>query len=184
MDQADAASLVNATFESSGAFLVRYAFRRTRSAALSEDIVQETFLALYRDLRNGKQIHDPRSWALGAVRNQVCKHARDRARHGEKLLSTDQLDLMPNNQIQEAYPGEEASMPSLFSVLTPREEEVISLRLQSLKYREIGDALGISSKSVSTLLTRAIRKLQSVSGRRVASPPGPVVADREVPHAL
>ena len=45
------------------------------------------------------------------------------------------------------------------SVLSRREAEVILLRMQAMKYREIGSQLGISSKTVGTLLTRAIQKL-------------------------
>jgi RNA polymerase sigma factor (sigma-70 family) len=48
----------------------------------------------------------------------------------------------------------------LLSVLSPREEEVLLLRLEALKYREIADQLGISMNSVNALLARALRKLQ------------------------
>ena len=53
-----------------------------------------------------------------------------------------------------------AEIRSLLSVLSPREEEVLLLRLEALKYREIADQLGISINSVNTLLARALRKLQ------------------------
>lgn len=49
---------------------------------------------------------------------------------------------------------------SLLAVLSPREEEVLLLRLEAMKYREIADQLGISMNSVNTLLARALRKLQ------------------------
>ena len=49
---------------------------------------------------------------------------------------------------------------NLLSVLSPREEEVLLLRLEALKYREIAEQLGISMNSVNTLLARALRKLQ------------------------
>ena len=48
----------------------------------------------------------------------------------------------------------------LLSVLSPREEEVLLLRLDALKYREIADQLGISMNSVNALLARALRNLQ------------------------
>ena len=73
----------------------------------------------------------------------------------------DQLDEMD-------IPGEPAAEISklveirgLLSVLSPREEEVLLLRLEALKYREIADHLGISMNSVNTLLARALRKLQT-----------------------
>ena len=63
---------------------------------------------------------------------------------------------------------EAVDLQRLLAVLTPREEEVVLLRLASLKYREIADELGISPKTVSTLLTRALKKLE----RAAAGQPG------------
>ena len=54
----------------------------------------------------------------------------------------------------------------LLSVLSPREEEVLLLRLEALKYREIADQLGISMNSVNALLARALRKLQEAMLRK------------------
>ena len=56
---------------------------------------------------------------------------------------------------------------TLLSVLTPREEEVLLLRLDAMKYREIADQLGISMNSVNTLLARALRKLQEAMLRQM-----------------
>jgi RNA polymerase sigma factor (sigma-70 family) len=163
MDQAEAAYLVNALFEESAVFLVRFAYRRIRSGEAAEDVVQEAFLALYRDLRLGKQIRDPRAWMVGAVRNQICKVARSNARSGEELFPPEKLDLMASQRLTEYEIESMDEAPLLLSVLSPREEEVVLLRLQSLKYREIADQLGIGTKSVCTLLARAIRKLQGMT---------------------
>jgi RNA polymerase sigma factor (sigma-70 family) len=58
-----------------------------------------------------------------------------------------------------------ADIRNLLSVLSPREEEVLLLRLEALKYREIAEQLGISMNSVNTLLARALRKLQEATKR-------------------
>jgi RNA polymerase sigma factor (sigma-70 family) len=70
-------------------------------------------------------------------------------------------------------PGESATEMSklveirgLLSVLSPREEEVLLLRLEALKYREIAEHLGISMNSVNTLLARALRKLQTAMSEK------------------
>jgi len=184
MDQAQAASLVNTLFEESAVLLVRYAYRRTRSAVAAEDVVQEAFLALYRDLRLGKHIQDPRAWLIGAVRNQICKGIRDSARHCEELFPTEKFDLMASERLtrEEADGGDRA--PLLLSVLSPREEEVVLLRLQCLKYREIADQLGIGTKSVCTLLARAIRKLQAVTRSKKNEHPQTLHVTREASNAL
>jgi RNA polymerase sigma-70 factor (ECF subfamily) len=164
MERDDATRLVDDLFTAWGPFLVRYAFRMTRSTSLADDLVQEAFLALYRDLRGGKCIENPKSWTLGAVRNQIRKHARYWQRHSEDLVGADVLDLIaaeprwPDVSVME---DESGAIPT--GVLTVREEEVIQLRLQSLKYREIATVLGISDKSVGTLLARALKKMQAAS---------------------
>ncbi len=175
MQRNDATRLVDDLFTSWSPFLVRYAVRMTRSATLADDLVQEAFLALYRDLRGGKRIDNPKSWTLGAVRNQIRKHARYWHRHSEDLVGADALDLIaaePRWPDISAMEEESDAIPT--EVLTVREEEVILLRLQSLKYREIATLLGISDKSVCTLLARALKKMQAVSHG---------LASKEVAHA-
>jgi RNA polymerase sigma-70 factor (ECF subfamily) len=164
MNQEDANQAVNNLFESWGPFLVRYAVRMTRSFEVGDDLVQEVFLALYRDLRKGKRIDDPKAWTLGAVRNQVRKHARYLRRQAEELEPSEALDRIPASP---RWPDVAADFddgaPLGLSVLSVREEEVLLLRLQSFKYREIAEKLGIGSKSVCTLLARAVKKLQIAS---------------------
>ena len=177
MTQVEATSLVDGLFQSLGVFLVRFAVRRTHSIELAEDIVQEAFLSLYRDLRRDKRIEDPRAWTIGAVRNQIRKHVRDSTRHREQLTANEDFDLLPAGVAEVPF-GE----PLLLAGLTPREEEVVVLRLQSMKYREIAEHLGIGAKSVCTLLARAVRKLQSKADARRSG--RTAVPGREVHSAL
>jgi hypothetical protein len=77
MNQEDATRTVNHLFESWGPFLLRYAVRMTRSFEVADDLVQEVFLALYRDLREGKRIDDPKAWTLGAVPGRSKRSRRN-----------------------------------------------------------------------------------------------------------
>ncbi len=184
MNQEDATRTVNGLFESWGPFLARYAVRMTRSFEVADDVVQEVFLALYRDLRAGKRIDDPKAWTLGAARNQVRKYARYLRRRAEELEPSDALDLMP---ARPRWPDVAADFddaaPLELSILSVREEEVLLLRLQSLKYREIAGQLGIGTKSVCTLLARAVRKLQIASRSVRNGELAPRRSPSEVPDA-
>ncbi len=155
-----ASELVSSLFECRGPALFRYAVRATGSSALADDIVQDVFASLYRDLCLGKSIENPTAYIFGAARNQVCKHARKERQRGEVLLAPEVLEAICVPAESSAGSEELDEVRALFSVLSEREEAVIDLRLQSLKYREIADQLGISPKTVATLLARAIRKLQ------------------------
>ncbi|MCC7153183.1 MAG: RNA polymerase sigma factor [Bryobacterales bacterium] len=165
MKQEDAARLVNELFETSGPFLLRYAAHQAKSPTVADDLVQEAFLALYRELREGKRIDNPKAWMFAVVRNQIRKRARNQLRCAEDLMSDALLDLMPAHPSWPDVESDTASPPPLdLSILSIREGEALCLRLESLKYREIAERLGISSKSVCTLLARALKKLRMVSG--------------------
>ena len=184
MNQDHATRTVESLYEEWATVLVRYAFRMTGSHETADDIVQEVFLALYRDLRNDKPIDNIKAWTFGAVRNQIRKHERMWNRRPEELRPTESFDLMP----AECHPrGGPDTCPPLapggLAILSGREEEVVLLRLQSFKYREIAESLGISAKSVCTLLARALKKLQIASGAAGAVSPVAVSSKNEVHDA-
>jgi RNA polymerase sigma factor (sigma-70 family) len=154
VNESDATDLVAALFDRWYMSLVRYAIRTTASYELAEDLAQDAFMQLYQALRAGKSIEHPKAWTICVLRRTMNKQLKDRGLH-EQL---DELD-MPGEPAPEM--SRLAEIRSLLSILSPREEEVLLLRLEALKYREIADQLGISMNSVNTLLARALRKLQS-----------------------
>jgi RNA polymerase sigma-70 factor (ECF subfamily) len=157
MEQQQASDVLESLVGSWRSFLVRYAFRLTKSRETAEDLSQEAFLALYVDLQHGKKINNVKAWTVVVVRNLAYRDHRDRHSRGEVLESTDTLDARSGPVIYEDDRWE--SVKELFSVLTPREAEVMMLRMRVLKYREIADQLKISHKSVATLLARGLRKM-------------------------
>jgi RNA polymerase sigma-70 factor (ECF subfamily) len=165
MTREEASRLVEPLFENWGPALVRYAARATGHLELAEDLVQEAFMALYSKVRGGAEIHNPKGWTLRVVRNQILKQKRTLSRRLEDCWNPGDLDSIPVADAPASFERED--VVGLFVVLTQREEEVILLRLESFKYREIAAELGISEKSVCTLLARALRKLQQASEQGV-----------------
>lgn len=157
MDRAKTSALVSEVFDTWAPSLVRHARHLTGSRESAEDLIQEAFLALYRELRAGKSIENPRAWTLTVVRYCAAKRLRDQARHGECLQPNEVFDGLPGG----SPPSGDEDMDRYLSILTEREQEVILLRMECLKYREIGEQLGINDKTVATLLARALRKLKA-----------------------
>ena len=149
--------------------LVRYATTVGGSLVLAEDMVQEVFLRLYREMRGGKEIKNPKAWMVCVLRHEIAKHAR-REKKEHLLLQwlkvSNPISFGPLGTSDGPHGGEPEIEPDdvtrFFSVLTAREREVMLLRMTALKYREIAEELDISTNSVSTLLARALRKLQKV----------------------
>lgn len=159
MNESDATELVTALFDRWYTTLVRYALRTTRNFELAEDLAQETFTQLYQALRAGKNIEHPKAWTICVLRRAMSRQMKDRNLH-EPLGELD----VPTQPAPEVSAFTE--IQNLLSVLSTREEEVLLLRLESLKYREIADQLAISVNSVNVLLARALRKLQEAISRR------------------
>lgn len=163
MNENDSTDLVTALYDRWYISLVRYALRTTENYEIAEDLAQDTFMQLYQALRAGKRIEHPKAWTLCVLRRAMNRQMKDRTRF-ERLEETEIA-----GETFTDMPGvfALADIRAILSVLSPREEEVLLLRLEAMKYREIADQLGISMNSVNTLLARALRKLQEAMLRRM-----------------
>jgi RNA polymerase sigma factor (sigma-70 family) len=162
VNENDASDLVTTLYDRWYMSLVRYALRSTENYEVAEDLAQDTFIQLYQALRAGKNIEHPKAWTLCVLRRAMNRQMKDRTRFEqleEAEIAGETLTDMPG------FFGP-VDILTLLSVLSPREEEVLLLRLEAMKYREIADQLGISMNSVNTLLARALRKLQEALSRR------------------
>ena len=153
MDETDATILVTGLFDRWYTQLIRYVVEATRSSDFAEDLVQDVFMQLYQILRSGKEIEHPKAWTLCVLRRAVLRQMQERSRF-EQL---DEIEIAHNslNDGTDAY-----VIQNLLRLLSPRKQEVLLLRLEAMKYREIADRLGISMTSVNTLLARALQKLR------------------------
>ena len=113
-------------------------------------------MQLYQILRSGKDIEYPKAWTLCVLRRAVSRQMQEQSRF-------EQLDdvEVAQNWIEEGT--DDFTVRNLLGLLSPREEEVLLLRLEAMKYREIADRLGISMNSVNTHLARALQKLQKAT---------------------
>src|SRR4051812_41624947 len=157
MTQEEATQLVSSLFDSWYPILVRYAHRLTNHTALAQDAVQDSFMQLYRALESGKEIHNPKAWTLCVVRREIGKQLRN---YGSREVSFERFNFAGPRADQPDLSLEYDDVAKILSQLSPREQEVMLLRMESLKYREIASELGISINSVATLLARALRKLE------------------------
>jgi RNA polymerase sigma factor (sigma-70 family) len=169
----DAAELlVSELFDSWYSKLVGYVMRSTGSIELAEDLVQEAFLELCRELKAGVKIENPKGWTLCVVRHQISKYLRATKDRGIVFESFDDHPTLKDFRQISVDPVDLAG-PKPFSemmrLLTAREEEIVLLRLEGLKYREIATQLNIRSSSIKTLIARALRKLREASDPRTTN---------------
>lgn len=161
MNETEATELVAALFDRWYTQFVRYAVRSTEDYAAAEDLVQDAFMQLYGALRSGKHIEVPKAWLMCVLRRSVNRHLETRLDHDQ----LENPERIPNHE-----PGVTclSLIADYLHVLSRREEEVLLLRLEALRYKEIAEHLGISPSSVNTILARALQKLKKVAAQQAA----------------
>ena len=124
----------------------------------AQDAVQETLLRLWRDLRGGASIDNPRAWAYRAI----YRIAMDQHRLRRRLASiAARLDRGPRTA---SPPGEASDRRAVWQEvdrLPIRQRQVLYLRYRSdLAYEEIGRILDITASSARSHATQAMATLR------------------------
>jgi RNA polymerase sigma-70 factor (ECF subfamily) len=159
--------LVLSLFDECGMSLRRYIRSFGLTPAATEDLIQETFLALFRHLERGRPETNLKGWLFQVAHNQALKH---RLQARKRALTEDSWDgaLLDTVADGGANPEElligdakQRALAGIVDALPERERRCLFLRAEGLTYREIGRTLGISLGSVANSLVRAFARLSS-----------------------
>jgi RNA polymerase sigma-70 factor (ECF subfamily) len=147
--------------------LLRYLLSLGLPAAEGEEIVQETFLALFQHLQRGKPRHNLRGWVFQVAHNLALKQRKATQRNRQSLLehdwaSTDRA-LDPEEQL--ATNQRQARLASVLQALPEQDRRCLSLRAEGLTYREIAQVLEMSLGSVSLSLGRSLARFARADKR-------------------
>ena len=139
--------------------LLSYLHHIVGSTGEAEDVVQITFLKLFDQLQKNAEILELRGWLYKVAHNLAIDSLR---RHGrEEPASTEWLDgLTASGDSAEEKMIRTQQVRQVLGPLNERERRCLMLRAEGLSYKEIGDVLEISAKSVSVYLTRGLKKIE------------------------
>jgi RNA polymerase sigma-70 factor (ECF subfamily) len=156
---------VLALFEQLRVPVFRYLLRKTRDSGQAEDIRQETFLRLFRHLREDRLLDNPRAW-LFTVANNLAIDANRNESHIKDLDETTWAKIEESRSGPQADPEklvlQRERLDRLHTAvlnLTRLQRECLHLRAEGLRYREIAGLLEISSSTVMDAVRRATLKL-------------------------
>src|SRR6476469_7321894 len=142
-------------FDAQYASLFRYLHRLTGEPDAAEDLAQEVFVRLYQ---RGSLPDDVRGWMATVAHNLL----RDEKRTGKRrlqLIQAHPLDLKSGTAIaaDDKVLGDERrrQVRTALDRLSDRDRRMLLLRHEGYSYREIAQVVGVSEKSVGTLLLRA-----------------------------
>ena len=147
----------------------RYLLCLNVSSMEAEEIIQDTFLRLYRHLHSGGREDNLRGWIFRVAHNIGINEIKRRKYLGpnnswpEADPSTLSMDPAPNPEEILLRKEKMLRTHAALSALSERQRQCLFLRAEGFRYREIADLLEITTSTVAELLHRAIKKLTKES---------------------
>jgi RNA polymerase sigma-70 factor (ECF subfamily) len=142
------------------------AYARWLDSHLALDIMQETFLRLWRQWEAGETIENPRAWLLRVARNL----AEDMAKSAFRRHGTHSMEVLNGVVTQQPSPVERferseqsAQLRRLLQELSPADREILTLRYAwDYDTHRIAEYLNIAVAAVHMRLTRARQRLAAL----------------------
>ena len=134
-----------------------------------EDIIQETFLALFRHLQMGRSRRNLHSWIFRVGHNLALKrryaNQRFQSADGADSRAPIRVDPSPNAEEQMTMAERRHRLLLVVHALPEQDQRCLALRAEGLRYREIAEVLGISLATVSVSLSRSLTRLACADAR-------------------
>jgi RNA polymerase sigma-70 factor (ECF subfamily) len=156
---------VLALFDECAPGLQRYVRSCGLNADAAEDVVQETFLALFRHLRLGRSRANLRGWLFLVGYRLARKHQLRTARRDRIEIAwqprAEDATTDPRDTVEQQMVADQRGqrLRSVIRALPVRDRQCLLLRAEGLRYREIAHALGLSLGGVAKSLSRAMTRI-------------------------
>ena len=153
-----------------------FIFSKIHDTDLANDIFQETFIKVIKNLRLGKYNDEGRflSWVIRIAHNLIMDHFRKINRipkHESKIENFDVLDLLIEQSISIEESMIETQIHSdlllLIDELPDSQKEVLRMRLfQDMSFKDIGDQTGVSINTALGRMRYAVINLRKMIEER------------------
>lgn len=151
--------------------IYNFVFARIRNHADAEDVVQETFTAVFRSFQNYRGQSSLLSWIYGIAKNTVNNTLRRNRTQGMRLEQMDPEVLRPLDSLATCTPEEQLGIQRfadainscLRSVSAWQAEIFVMRHMENLSIREISERTDRSSDAIRSSLYRVKRLLVEAS---------------------
>ena len=140
--------------------LCLYALHYIQDVDLSEDIVQESYAALWEKLQEGAHVLNRKSYLYMMVRNRCLDHLRKTGIPTESLKPYDTYGIIDDDDAQERAQTEARMWTAIDSLPEKCREVFILSKRDGLKYEEIAEELGLSVNTVRNQISKALKVLK------------------------
>jgi RNA polymerase sigma-70 factor (ECF subfamily) len=164
-------SAIVAAFEAYHAEILSFLRRATRDDEVAEDLTQETFLRLMRELRQGRAPDNTRAWLYRVASNLVTSRGRRLAVATAWLRRQISVSREQHGEPPEAgvLRGEHsAELEVALATVSSDARTALLLSAQGFSGPEIGEAIGRTHGATRSLMARARVSLRAELERREA----------------
>lgn len=146
-----------------------FSYHLLGSVEAAEEVTQDTFLSVYKNLKNLKSIEKFEPWLFKIARNFVYQYNRKNSSRKEDSIDSgstkdgNNLDFIenPEDKLMKSEISEEVK--KAIKSLDLKYREVFTLAVvEGYSYKEIAEMLGKSIQSVKTDIHRARLKLRKI----------------------
>ena len=166
-------SLFEAVYEQHSVSVFRFAWSLTRDQGEAEELFQETWLRVVRNIKKIKQEETVKAWLFAIVAN-LHRDSLRRKKIRRLFLARERAAIGHTSREEGAPSGNEAvgeseeekvdfsrAVLQAIECLPEKQRRVFILReMEGLKYEEIGEVLRMPLGTVKSLLFRAVRRLR------------------------
>ncbi|MDG1824313.1 MAG: sigma-70 family RNA polymerase sigma factor [Flavobacteriaceae bacterium] len=153
-----------------------FIFSKVHDPDLADDIFQDTFIKVVKNLRLGKYNDEGRflSWVIRIAHNLIMDHFRKIKRlpkHESKIENFDVLDCLieQSSSIEDGMIESQihADLSLLIEELPDSQKEVLRMRLfQDMSFKEIGNQTGVSINTALGRMRYAVINLRKMIEER------------------
>ncbi len=153
--------IVSAAYDTYERALYAFALGITHSGTAAEDLVQESFLRLVREVQAGRPPNNARAWLYRVCANLATSRGR------RATVATRYLPFLVAREVGETPEARHlrlelgAELTAAMSALSPDERTGLLLSAGGFHGPEIADVIGRSHAATRTMLTRARMKVQA-----------------------
>ena len=126
----------------------------------AQELAQESFLKLYLKLSRGEPVANPRAWLYRVAHNFAMRHHRREPAFDEIGVNLHVPETGPDPEAALIERQRRLALVAAIRDLSPQQRNCLHLRVLGLRYREIAEAIGISTSAVSEFLRRAVARLK------------------------
>lgn len=140
--------------------LCLYAMHYLHDMDLVEDVVQDCFVELWERMNAEKTVSSVKSYLYMMVRNRCLDTLKKDSQIDFNSLPSDPEDIIQDEEAEERSLIEARLWTAIDSLPEKCREVFLLSKRDGLKYKEIGDKLNISTKTVENQVAKAMKRLK------------------------